>query len=785
MLSVTGAALLLWELVTFVKSSVIGKLDVNTWVYIFFHPSESSLFNYVIVAAFLGACALCLYTGRLTSYVRNKSDGIGYLLLVASPILSLSGLGTTAFFFTGLRPTVYALIFVIPLILFLTPSWKPDKLALVRRLSRMSLACSYLILFALLLEPFFLMLGPVYLMNEYQDLYGETLIRNKYVNNREFLGRFHENAYDFTLFQDLRNRYKAINYRTIKSRSVVLAFVKSEDLRPIEAYHDLDRKVNEPSTLEGGEKLGDNSTIRNPNTDIEDIKSFYLNNVLEYQHQNMTRGQINHIGHILNPLNEYALGRPLDQSYFQYGVGNTFLMKWVTDLSGDLSLQGYYKCYVFYLIYAALFFIMLRMLFKGDRLFTLGSFAVYALAFFWTGFIGFVLAPGIMPSGHMFDVVVLILLVLFFSRKNLIFLGLAALASTLALLCSFQFGAILSTAFVLIAGLFILENFYKKGTYPAVAITVAMLALDVALLLLLPAGKSAHDFHYFLLGYFSWEPERVIVVLTLFYLVVSYAFMLLLRPHREPVKYLYTFSFMYSQGLLVYFYWSGFLNHLPLVLPFLGVQLFLMLFVAHKVLLREREEARDKLRMGVAALTAGFFLLMLVAAVSYYTGKQEFYNNFTDHRVYHWQFPRAKVITTINPSPLTEAVSLIDKYSEADDGIFIISRYDNLLPFLARKYSRMPQFELSWALISREDTAVAVDSIEKNRARFLFVDTDIDLTNKPFDPWNTLFISNFDKNERASRYGRLLELKKVFDGVRNNYRKIAKGELVSVYERIN
>ena len=104
MLSVTGAALLLWELVTFVKSSVIGKLDVNTWVYIFFHPSESSLFNYVIVAAFLGACALCLYTGRLTSYVRNKSDGIGYLLLVASPILSLSGLGTTAFFFYRITP---------------------------------------------------------------------------------------------------------------------------------------------------------------------------------------------------------------------------------------------------------------------------------------------------------------------------------------------------------------------------------------------------------------------------------------------------------------------------------------------------------------------------------------------------------------------------------------------------------------------------------------------------------------------------------------------------------
>jgi hypothetical protein len=780
MLSVTGAALLLWELVTFVKSSVIGKLDVNTWVYIFFHPSESSLFNYVIVAAFLGACALCLYDGRLTRYARNKSDSIGYPLLVTLPILSLFGLGTSVVFSTNLRSAVYALISVVPLVFFLTPSSKPDRPALAGLLSRILLPCSYLILFALLLEPCFLMRGPVYLMNEYQDLYGETLIGKRYVNNREFLGQLHEDPYDFTSFQDLRNQYK-----TTKSRSSFLAFLKREDLASFEAYRDLDRKVNEPSTFESGEKRGDNPTVGNPNIDIEDIKCFYLNNQLEYKYQNMARGQINHIGHILNPLNEYMLGRPLDQSYLQYGIGNTFLMKWVMDLSGGLSLQGYYKCYIFYLIYAALFFIMLKMLFKGDRLFVLGSFSVYGLAFFLTGFMGFVLAPGIIPSGHMFDVVVFILLVLFFLRKSLIFLGLAALASTLGLVLSFQFGTILSMAFIFTSGLFIFENFRKKGSCPAIAIIVAMLALDVALLRLLPAGKSAHDFHYFLLGYFSWEPKRVIVILTVFYLVVSYTFMLLLRSHREPVKYLYTFSFMYSQGLLVYFYWSGLPNHLPLVLPFLGLQLFFMLFVMYNVFFREREEAREKLRMWVAALTAVSFLLMLVAAVSYYTYKQEFYSNFTDHRVYRWQFPRAKVITTINPSSVAEAISLMNKCTEADNGVFIISRYDNLLPFLARKYSRMPHFQLPYALVSREDTAAAVESIEKNCARFLFVDTDIDLAYEPFDPWNKLFLDEFVRKERASRYGRLVELKKVFDGVRNSYRRIAKGKLVSVYERIN
>src|SRR5208337_2120508 len=103
------------------------------------------------------------------------------------------------------------------------------------------LPCSYLILFALLLEPCFLMRGPVYLMNEYQDLYGETLIGKGYVNNREFLGRLRENPYVFTLFQDLGNQCTAT-----RSRSCLLAVLKSEDLRPLDAYRDLERKVDEP-----------------------------------------------------------------------------------------------------------------------------------------------------------------------------------------------------------------------------------------------------------------------------------------------------------------------------------------------------------------------------------------------------------------------------------------------------------------------------------------------------------------------------------------------------------
>ena len=511
------------------------------------------------------------------------------------------------------------------------------------------------------------------------------------------------------------------------------------------------------------------------------MQAFCLANLLEYQHQNMARGQINHIGHILNPLNEYKLGRPLKNIYIQYGLGNTFLMDWVMDLFGGLSLQSFYKCYIFYPVYAVLFLLMLYVLF-GDSLFMLGSFVVYALAFFTTGFTGFVLAPGLIPSIHFFDVIVVTLFALYLRRRHPAFAFLAALACIASLVVNILFGAMLSIAFALAMAFYIIENVDRKKMLLGLASLLFMLAAGVALARILPATRSGGIKHFFY-GYFSWGPYWITVVPTVFYLVVSYLFMLLLKKRRDTLKYLYIFAFLYSQALLVYYYWSGLINHFPTVLPFMGVQFFLMLLIAYNYVVSKREALAGQLRTAVTLMIVPFFAIMLIGAGIYYSQKHVFYENFVNHRLYHWQFPRANVTTTIETSPVKEAVGLIDDYAGADKAVFIISRYDNLLPFLARRYSGMPQFEMPYALIAGKETVEAIESIQKSAPRFLFVDTDIDLRNVPFDPWNKLFFSQFDKNERISRYGRLLELQKIFNCVRDGYEKVAEGRIISVYKR--
>ena len=80
----------------------------------------------------------------------------------------------------------------------------------------------------------------------------------------------------------------------------------------------------------------------------------------------MARGQINHIGHLLNPINEIMSGKPISKVYMQYGLGNTLAAKWIMQLTGRVSLDSYYKYYIFYIAYALLFLLMSYVIFK-DR----------------------------------------------------------------------------------------------------------------------------------------------------------------------------------------------------------------------------------------------------------------------------------------------------------------------------------------------------------------------------------------------------------------------------------
>jgi hypothetical protein len=138
----------------------------------------------------------------------------------------------------------------------------------------------------------------------------------------------------------------------------------------------------------------------------------------------------------------------------------------------------------------------------------------------------------------------------------------------------------------------------------------------------------------------------------------------------------------------------------------------------------------------------------------------------------------------------------------------MISQYDNLLPFLAERFSGMPFFDLQWYLMGPRELEDSVRAIEAARPRFLFVDTDVDRPRggdlirydedrvAPKDAAEASgrvearqdFLEAIgdalgqgqEAQERAERLGLLGD---VFARVRDYYVPVARGRLITVYER--
>ena len=80
----------------------------------------------------------------------------------------------------------------------------------------------------------------------------------------------------------------------------------------------------------------------------------------------------------------------------------------------------------------------------------------------------------------------------------------------------------------------------------------------------------------------------------------------------------------------------------------------------------------------------------------------------------------------MNPAYFVDSISLIQAYAPTNNAIHLISKYDNLLPFLAKKYSAMPFFDLQWFLLTDKEVNLCIERIQTQKPPYLFVDTDIE-----------------------------------------------------------
>jgi hypothetical protein len=246
----------------------------------------------------------------------------------------------------------------------------------------------------------------------------------------------------------------------------------------------------------------------------------------------------------------------------------------------------------------------------------------------------------------------------------------------------------------------------------------------------------------------------------------------------DRFKFFALFTLLYSQGALLYSLWGSTATHY-LTLSTIHVTTFVVLL---KLNLDHSSLSKNK-REGVLFTIFAISLALLVYGARLHSESVNQYEaDFNQHEKYVWKLERANFISSMNPRYFESSMKLIQKYS-IEPAIHIVSKYDAILPFLAKKYSAMPFFELSKFFVTPRELALSIERIQQDRPEYLFVDADIkrDFTIDIVDP-HALNLSYFH-GLSVQRVKRLELLQQVFEAVQADYELVEQGALISVYKR--
>jgi hypothetical protein len=259
-----------------------------------------------------------------------------------------------------------------------------------------------------------------------------------------------------------------------------------------------------------------------------------------------------------------------------------------------------------------------------------------------------------------------------------------------------------------------------------------------------------------------------------------YALFLRVMAFRNDLKYIALFLFLYCQGLLVYYVWNPSPNHFYTIVS----PMVLLAVLILKLSLEETGLKRYRRPVLLILSTCVFLAFYLPSLHAYYTEKDTFDEIFRNHKIYAWSFPRARIRTTMGPQYVSEAVDMIKKYSPGQKAVYMVSKYDNLFPFLAERYSAMPFYEVATSLLTRKEVDECIKAIRADQPRFLFVDTEIvEQPGARPDYWSRpVYRFAAEQFDLRPRIQMLETLARVYAGVRDMYKVSEKGSLISVCE---
>lgn len=490
-----------------------------------------------------------------------------------------------------------------------------------------------------------------------------------------------------------------------------------------------------------------------------------------------------HHGYSFGPMNALSLGASPENQTMVYGWLSTVTQGKILESLGMMSYQGYFKAYFsIYIVYFVVFLLGIWLIYKnlGTVVFA-GVLAVSAILVLGIELIK--LAPGFNPVRHFFDVPAFYLLYRYLSDKRKTYLFAATTLSLFAVLWSKDLGLFLATS---VGGALIVHSIGQRPFHRLPLIAGAITAATGMLLYLYPMPGANPTSLYMFLGVgaplaTSKEIFNLILMVGLLLLATLWI------KQNSTYRILTLGMAFYFVQSLTYYVWYPELHHLWGVAP---VFILWMVALYHGWLSQYQDAGRITKRKLLGTATV-MLLIYFPASVHFAIERKEYLQQFENHQLYQWAFEKGTFASTMDPSLFEDAVKLIKQYSP-DNGIYIISKYDHVLPILAGKFSAMPYNELLTNMVSSREAVVAAGAILENKPKYLFVDSDIGNGYVSGAPQTgtanstaeraALHLQNF-YSEAVSREKLLGGLNDVFLMVADKYKKCKMGGLVSVYCR--
>ena len=644
--------------------------------------------------------------------------------------------------------------------------------------------------------------AKVKVSNDFMDIPEQTKLSSGYVDNTAYIndhriGGLHK--YDPRIDQGGEPSPRAGDYIKLKKTDSLVKFIENEPQKyaysnkydvlvvngglPRDDFEDLLKIAANGAERDRIYGYYSQKALESKTKKIysSDEIEFARKNKRELLDQALAGHYFHHQDTMLGTINEYELGKSREKTVYLYGWLSTVVIATAMEVLGGITFENYQSAfYLFYPLYYLLLLVVASIIFK--RLSYVLLVAVLAIgALYFLGFETIRFAPGFNPVRHFLDIFSLLCFYwyLFANHRKQLYLAMSLSFAIIGLLFSKEFGLVLFLALLVAVVSKSIAERNKKST----EIILSIIAIIVALGLLLTIKTAKNQtLIYVLLGVAAPPMSQIIMIGML--VIFSGVYVLVLSKMYIPNnwRYLVLFWFLYTQGLLIYYIWNPAPNHLMSLGAIWGmlVALLIKLWVSNYECVARYE---NKL---VAPLAYILMLIMyLPAMLSYQLDRLDYESIFKNHKIYRWDLPAAKFQSTMDPSVFANSVALINKYSKSN-AIYILSKYDNILPFLSRKYSAMPFPELDLSLVTNKEMAECIDLLHKKQPEYLFVDTDMlrshlgDIYARD-DPFSQYAAPVYE----ASR-GRAMVLDnfaKLFDKIKGSYEPVEEGYLITVYKR--